>query len=361
MTDRVVRWGILGAANIAKKNWEAIRHSGNGTLAAVASRQVEKAAEFIRECQSHVSFPQPPRACTYDELLSAKDIDAVYIPLPTAIRKEFVIRAAQAGKHVLCEKPCAPNAAEVQEMIDACKKHNIQFMDGVMFMHSGRLPKLRETLDDGASVGKIKRIASQFSFYGGDDFHRDNIRVSRALEPLGALGDLGWYNIRFTLWAMNYQLPQQVCGRALTSTSEGVPLAFSGELFFPGGESASFYCSFQTENQQWANISGDKGFVYLPDFVLSFYGAEASFQVTRSIFEATGCQYNMTEHTRRIAVREYSNNAPSAQETQLFRNFGSLVLSKKLDSHWPEIALKTQHVVDACMRSANEGGTLVEL
>jgi predicted dehydrogenase len=361
MTDRMIRWGILGAANIAKKNWEAIRHCGNGTLTAVASRSVEKASEFIRECQSTVPFSQPPRACAYDDLLSAKDIDAIYIPLPTGVRKEFVIRAAQSGKHVLCEKPCAPHAADVKEMVDVCRQNNVQFMDGVMFMHSARLPKMREALDDGASVGAIKRIASQFSFFGGEEFHKGNIRVSRELEPLGALGDLGWYNIRFTLWAMQYQLPKQVSGRSLTTTSEGVPLEFSGELYFAGGTSASFYCSFQTENQQWANISGDKGFLFLPDFVIPFYGAESAFEVTRTIFEPSGCQYNMTEHTRRIAVREYSNNAPSAQETQLFRNFGACVLSGKLDPHWPEIALKTQQVVDACLRSAREGGRLVDL
>jgi predicted dehydrogenase len=341
-----------------QRQWHARRRrqprSGQGADPA-------KAQAFIDECQSHVSFPQPPRACTYDELLRASDIDAVYIPLPTGIRKEWVLRAAKAGKHVLCEKPCAPNAAEVKEMIDACRQHNVQFMDGVMFMHSGRLPKMREALDDGTSVGQIKRIASQFSFFGGEEFHKANIRVSQALEPLGALGDLGWYNIRFTLWAMKYQVPERVSGRTLTATSEGVPLEFSGELFFPGGVSASFYCSFQTENQQWANLSGDKGFLFLPDFVLSFYGAEAAFEVNRTIFEPMGCQYNMTAHTRRIAVREYSNNAPTAQETQLFRNFAQLVLDKKLDPHWPDIALKTQQVVDACMRSAKQGGKLVEV
>ena len=140
-----------------------------------------------------------------------------------------------------------------------------------------------------------------------------------------------------------------------------MPLEFSGELFFGGGASASFYCSFQTENQQWANISGDKGFIYLPDFVLSFYGAEASFYVTRTIFEPNVCQYNMTEHTRRIAVREYSNNAATAQESNLFRNFAGIAESGKLDPHWPEIALKTQRVLDACLSSANKNGELVTL
>ncbi len=140
-----------------------------------------------------------------------------------------------------------------------------------------------------------------------------------------------------------------------------MPLEFSGELFFPGGVSASFYSSFETENQQWANISGDKGFLYLPDFVLAFYGAEASFYLTRSIFEPNVCQFNMTEHTRRVAVREYSNNAGSSPETNLFRNFAKLVQNGKLDLHWPEIAHKTQRVMDACLASANNGGELVQV
>ena len=74
-------------------------------------------------------------------MLAAKDVDALYIPLPTGLRKEWVIRAAQAGKHIVCEKPCAINAADLREMVDACRQHRVQFMDGVMFMHSRRLDK----------------------------------------------------------------------------------------------------------------------------------------------------------------------------------------------------------------------------
>ena len=92
---------------------------------------------------------------------------------------------------------------------------------------------------------------------------------------------------------------------------------------------ASFYCSFLTENQQWANISGDKGFVHVPDFVLPFYGCEAAFAVTQARFDVRGCQFNMNEHTRRVAVREYSNNAPDSQETNLFRNFAALAAQRQ--------------------------------
>ncbi|HLQ46947.1 MAG TPA: Gfo/Idh/MocA family oxidoreductase, partial [Planctomycetaceae bacterium] len=208
------RWGILGTANIARKNWAAIRNAGNATLTAVASRNVERASQFIDECQASVSHHPAPRAIgTYEGLLQASDVDAVYIPLPTGIRKEWVIKAAEARKHVLVEKPVGCNSADVAEMIAACRRNNVQFMDGVMFMHSERLNRIREVLDDGTSIGSILRIASSFSFCAPDEWVNSNIRASGELEPLGCLGDLGWYTIRWTLWVMNYQMPQRVSGR----------------------------------------------------------------------------------------------------------------------------------------------------
>jgi predicted dehydrogenase len=359
--SNICRWGILGAANIARKNWQAIANAGNGQLVAVASRDLARAQSFIDDCQQSAPHPVPPRACDYEALLANPGIDAVYIPLPTGVRKEWVIRAAQAGKHVLCEKPCAPNATDLAEMIAACKQHNVQFMDGVMFMHSARLPLIRTALNDNHSVGDIKRITSQFSFLAPEGFMQQNIRVSQSLEPLGCLGDLGWYNIRFTLWTMNYALPERVSGRILNANSAGVPLEFSAELFFAGGISASFYCSFLAENQQWAVISGALGHLRLNDFVLPFFGGEAAFEITKPAFEVYGCHFNMVGHTRRIAAPEYSNNYVNSQETNLFRRFGELALSKRPDPVWAEIALQTQQVMDACLASANRGGELVNL
>ncbi len=362
MTKKTCRWGILGAANIAKKNWQSIRDCGNGTLVAVASRSAEKAQQFIDELQLCVPFATAPTACTYEELIANPDIDAVYIPIPTGIRKDWVIKAANAGKHVLCEKPCAPNAIDLAEMIAACQTNNVQFMDGVMFMHSGRLDRLRETLDDGRSIGTLRRIATQFSFCGPDAFHQQNIRVSHELEPLGCLGDLGWYTIRFALWVMKYQMPERVVGRMLTATTPGnVPLEFSAELFFKGGVSVTFYNSFLTENQQWGHISGSKGHLLVPDFVIPYFGCEVAFTVTNSEFHATGCQFDIEDHTRRVAIREHSNNAPDAQETHLFRNFNQLVLSGQHDQKWADIAMQTQQVMDACLKSAQQDGSPVTL
>ncbi len=169
MTNKHCRWGILGAAFIARKNWQAIREAGNATLVAVASRELVRAQAFIDECQASAPHAVVPEAMgSYEALLARPDIDAVYIPLPTGLRKEWVIRAAQAGKHVLVEKPVGCHAAEVEEIIAACEQHRVQFMDGVMFMHGRRLQRMRDVLD--LKVGNIRHIASQFSFMSDADF-----------------------------------------------------------------------------------------------------------------------------------------------------------------------------------------------
>src|SRR5262245_24375449 len=294
MSTALCRWGILGTARIARKNWRAIRNAENSALVAVSSRDPERARQFIEECQADVSLTPRPAVCgSYQELLDRDDIDAVYVPLPTGIRKEWVVNAARAGKHVLCEKPCAVSSADLRVMLDACEENRVQFMDGVMFMHSQRLPLLRQTLDDGCSIGSVRRITSQFSFLPSNDFLKTNIRASNLLEPLGCLGDLGWYNIRFSLWVMNEQLPQRVAGRLLVGHYAGagpqVPMEFSGEMFFVGGESASFFCSYRTGNQQWANVSGTHGCLQVADFVVPFYGNEASFEMNAPVLRVRSC------------------------------------------------------------------------
>jgi predicted dehydrogenase len=353
-----VRWGILGTANIARKNWKAIQLGGNSTVVAVASRDLERSRKFIAECQAQAPMETQPEAFgSYQELLESNAIDAVYIPLPTAVRKEWVLRAAAAGKHVLTEKPCAVSVGDLHEMIDTCRKHRVQFMDGVMFMHSRRLPRLRELLDDGQSVGDVKRITSAFTFCGGPDFLTGNIRANPRLEPNGCVGDLGWYCIRFALWVMNLEMPEDVTGRILASSGkgdgqDGVPAEFSGELFFKSGVSASFYCSFITENQEWAIISGTRGYIEIPDFVLPFAGNELELRVHKNEFSKNGCDFSMQAHTRRIATPEYSNSHPTAQESNMFRNFAAEIQSDQLNELWPEMALKTQQVMCKCLESA---------
>jgi predicted dehydrogenase len=367
MDEPLLRWGIIGCADIALKNWQAIRNSGNGRVVAVASRDLRRSRRFIRECQAYAPFKQAPLALgSYEELLASPEIDAVYVPLPTGIRARWVKRAARAGKHIVCEKPCAVSVAELTEMLDTCRRNQVQFMDGVMFMHSRRLQRVREILDDGRMLGRIKRITSAFSFRAAEEFFRSNIRARSELEPHGCLGDLGWYCIRFALWAVNWQLPRRVTGQLLSEflhkgSSSPVPTEFSAELFFENGVTSSFYCSFLTETEQWANISGTRGSARIPDFVLPFSGAEIHFETANQEFKVRGCDFEMRPHLRRWKVKEHSHSHPTAQESRLFRHFADQVQSGTIDLLWPEIALKTQQVMQACRESSFALGRPVEV
>jgi predicted dehydrogenase len=351
-----LRIGFLSTAGIGKKNWKAIFNSGNCVVVAVASRNIEKSRKFIDDSQRECAFAETPRAFgSYEELIAAPDVDAVYIPLPTGLRKEWVLRAAAAGKHVVCEKPCATSVSELEEMLAACKKNCVQFMDGVMFMHSPRLARVREILDAGQSVGRIRRFSSAFSFYPHDEkSFKDNIRTDGALEPAGALGDLGWYSIRFALWTLDWQLPREVTGKilSLSSTTGGrmpSPMEFSGELFFDDGVSVEFYSSFLTGRQQWVHVSGQNGWLRLPDFVHPLDGYEPSFEVNEKMI---CCDSEVKCPPGADAMLQ---GHPTAQDTRMFRNFADQIFSGKLNDDWPAWALKTQKVLDACLEAARHG------
>jgi predicted dehydrogenase len=361
MDAKMIRWGILSTANIARKNWKAIRNSGNGRVVAVASRGLPRAQQFVNECQAHTPMGNEVKAlASYDELMASREIDAVYIPLPTSLRKEWVLRAAKAGKHVLCEKPCALNLADLREMTEACRGNGVQFMDGVMFMHSMRLAQILEFIkQDG--IGQVKRITSAFSFRADEEFYAKNIRASSELEPFGCLGDLGWYCIRLALCVAGFESPREVTGHVISEVSgaksaRAVPDEFSGEMLFENGMSASFYSSFASANEQWAIITGTKGFIRIADFVLPFYGSDTLIEVYNAHFDVQGCDFNMQPNRLRIAVPEYSNSQPNAQETNMVREFARLALSGTLDEFWPKAALLTQEVMERCLHASQRSG-----
>src|SRR5258708_3434849 len=234
-------------------------------------------------------------------------------------------------------------------------------MDGVMFMHSRRLAVMRQALDDPKAIGPIRRITSAFTFCAPQEFFTTNIRAHASLEPHGCLGDLGWYCIRLSLWAMRWQMPEQVVGRILAESTEPhssapVLTEFSGELLFPDGASAGFFCSFLAHNQQWANVSGRDGYLQIEDFVVPFAGDEIAFEVHNHEFVKSGCDFKMERHVRRTTTPEHSHGHISAQETNLFREFANQIRSGRLNNDWPELALKTQAVMEACLDSARNDG-----
>lgn len=351
-------WGILGAASIARKNWQAILHSGNGTLKAVASRSQDRAAEFIADCEKSVPFPAQVQAVEgYETLLADPEIDAVYIPLPTAIRDRWAMAAIEAGKHVLIEKPCSSSADNLRDLIEAAKSRNLQVMDGLMFAHSQRYAAFVEAIHTQRQIGDVRRIASQFSFNGGDDFD-GNIRCDSRMEPFGALGDLGWYCIRICLAAAG-GMPEKVTGRTLQSfqhpdADRAVPLEFEGSLRFANNVTASIYCSFVTEIQQWTNISGSEGFIAINDFVLPYHAEKPHFEIVKSEFVIETCDFEMHRNGNVVSFDEAPNSGTDSQEAALFRDFNNCVISGKINDAWPNASLQTQRVMDAMLLSANE-------
>jgi len=353
-----LRIGFLSTASIGGKNWKAIRNSGNCRVTAVASRELERSRQFVADCQQAHPFDDPPAALgSYEELLASPAVDAVYVPVPTALRPELVRRAAQNGKHVLCEKPCAASVAELEVMLAACRQHAVQFLDGVMFMHSPRLARVREALDDGRSVGPVRRIASAFTFHPGGDFFRANIRAHGGLEPAGSLGDLGWYSIRFALWTMHWQLPELVSGKILSQSEPradrpSAPTEFAATLYYPDGVTVEFYASFRAAKQQWVHVSGENGWVRLPDFVHPFNGYEPAFEVNDQFI-------TVPDHARCPPGADPGESGhATAQDTRMWRNFAGQIFSGKLNEDWPMWALQTQKVLDACHESARGNAPL---
>jgi predicted dehydrogenase len=362
MAVRVCRWGVLGTATIARKFWNSVRLADNSHLIAVASRDETRSANFIREGNSRFPVePLPLGLGSYRELVEHPDVDAVYIPLPTGLRAEWVRVAAENGKHVLCEKPCATSVAELESMIASCESAGVQFMDNVMMMHSARLERMKQILNDDIRFGDLRRIASQFSFCAPDDFFRENIRNDSALEPWGCLGDLGWYNIRIALWALD-NLPGEVVARFGRKMSpSGPPAEISGEMFFADGVSASFYCSFLSENQQWVHFTGTRGTVTVDDFALPWFGARTAIRLNKPVFNESGWDFNYEQRETVETENEYSNSHFTAQEVQLVRNFAQLVLDGKTDSYWPRLALNTQLVMESIMESARGNGLTIRI
>ncbi len=335
------------AANIATKNLGALRETDENEIVAVASREVERAAAWI---ERHGLDRSAVRACTYDEIVGAEDIDALYVPLPTTLHAEFVRKAAAAGKHVLCEKPAAVSSAELSEMLESMQERGLVWMDGVMFMHHPRLASIGAALP---SLGRVTRILSGFSFNGGEGFE-NNIRMKKDCDPLGALGDLGWYCARFFLAVQAYSLPTSVTCIQNSASPDGVVTDLVCSVFFADGVSATFQCGFASARRQWVEVVGTEACLWLEDFVNPMRRDEATYSVRTLRRGADG---------RSSERSDVPTTVPGCQEREMFRTFARLVRSSTEEERafWRDASFKTQRIMDACMASMARDGARVAI
>ncbi|QKS70600.1 Gfo/Idh/MocA family oxidoreductase [Paenalkalicoccus suaedae] len=190
--SNITNWGILSGANIARSQLvPAIKEAHNATLVAVATR---RDAEALKE-----EWGAEKGYGTYDELLNDSSIDAVYIPLPNALHKEWVIKALEKGKHVLVEKPAAISSADIEEMQEASERTGKLWMEAFMYRFHPQHAHVKQLIADKA-IGEVKRIRSSFSF--NMDLTKDDIRLDPSLGG-GSLFDVGSYCVNVSRYLLD--------------------------------------------------------------------------------------------------------------------------------------------------------------
>jgi predicted dehydrogenase len=251
-SGRTLRWGVLGVAKILNRFKPAFAASTTVTRRAIASRSLEKAQAAARDFGFEVAYG------SYEELLADPQVDAVYIPLPNSMHAEWTIKAAEQGKHVLCEKPLCSNAAEATDVVAYCRARGVRLLEGFMWRHHPRTQRIRQQIDDGL-IGEVRRVSGTLTFRM-DPLNPANIRLRPELAG-GSLLDVGCYPISGICWAFDDE-PERVFATA--RDGNGVDIEVGGLFTFRDGRLASFDCGFTLPYRAWLEIVGSKGVIRVP-------------------------------------------------------------------------------------------------
>jgi D-xylose 1-dehydrogenase (NADP+, D-xylono-1,5-lactone-forming) len=247
-----VAWGILSTARIGARLVAGARESGAADIVAVASRTAASAQAFA---DAH----GVPRAHgSYEALLADPDVDAVYIPLPNSMHVEWTLRALEAGKHVLCEKPMDRRPERVARAFDLAERSGLVLSEAFMWRHSPQTARLRELLDEGA-IGDVRLVRACFSFMLAGDV---DVRLDPALDG-GALMDVGCYCVSGARFVAGGE-PQSVAAEIVTGPT-GVDTRLTGLLRFDGDRLAIVDCGLDVTARGELEVVGSEGRIVVPD------------------------------------------------------------------------------------------------
>lgn len=243
-----VRFGILSTAKIGRKKViPAMQRSAYCQVAAISSRDLDNARHIADQLGIAKAYG------SYEDLLADPEIDAVYIPLPNHLHVEWTIKALEAGKHVLCEKPIGLNAAQARQLIAVAANYpRLKVMEAFMYRHHPQWQEAKRLVDQG-EIGELVTIQSFFSYFNDDP---DNIRNMADLGG-GGLMDIGCYNISLSRFLFGAE-PVRVAGFIDRDRNFGTDRLFSGMMDF-GGKVSAFTCSTQLSAYQRVNILGSSG------------------------------------------------------------------------------------------------------
>ncbi len=246
-----VKWGIISTADINRKVIPGAHASDQVELVAVASREQKRADEYAKQWDIPRAFG------TYEDLLADPEIEAVYISLPNTMHCEWSIRALEAGKHVLCEKPLSRHPEEVVAAFDTADRTGLHLSEAFMYRHNPQTKRLQALVGEGA-IGQVRLIRSVFSY---SLYDHDNIRLQTDVEG-GALMDVGCYNVSGSRLLGGE--PELAFGEAWFGPS-GTDWVFAGTLRFPNDVLASFHCGTALPNQDELEVIGSEGSLFLDD------------------------------------------------------------------------------------------------
>jgi D-xylose 1-dehydrogenase (NADP+, D-xylono-1,5-lactone-forming) len=246
-----VRWGLLSTARINQAILDGAAQTDTTSVVAIASRDQARAERYAREHGLDRAYG------SYEALLEDDDIEVVYNSLPNSLHVEWSIRALEAGKHVLCEKPMDKRPEQVERAFDAAGRNGRLLMEAFMYRHHPQTLKAAELVAGGA-IGEVRQLRSRFSFTLGNEA---DVRMLPELDG-GAVMDLGCYCI--SMQRVLAGEPELVFGRQRTGAT-GVDVGFTGVLQFPGGVFGEFHCGFDLPESNGLEAVGSDGVLLVPD------------------------------------------------------------------------------------------------
>jgi D-xylose 1-dehydrogenase (NADP+, D-xylono-1,5-lactone-forming) len=327
-----LRWGVLGAAGIARSQViSAIQGSSNGHVVALAGRDPARNAEVAAAQSVAETF------ASYDALLASPDVDAVYIPLPNSLHAEWAIKAADAGKAVLCEKPLALNAEEARRIVDHFAARKAPLMEGFMYRFHPQNVYVLELIREGA-IGEVREVRAHLSV----DIMAHavgNIRFDAKLGG-GSLLDMGCYAVNAVRRAMGSE-PLTASAFFDVDPKSGVDLAAAAALEFHGGRSALVSCSFKANGQGSYQVVGTGGVIDVPRSFIPGLGsrvAEGLVIVSDADGRRSETTFEPVNHYRLMAEA-----------------FAEAVLSGKPLPYSPHDSVNNMRAMDAIAASARSG------
>jgi len=318
-----VRWGILSTAQIAQDELlPAFRDATNAKVVAIASTN-----DKVKHIAS--KFDIPKIYGSYDELLEDSGIDAVYIPLPNSLHFQWVKRAAEKGKHILCEKPAALNTREAEEVIETCKKNNVMFMEAFMYQFHPQHQRVKEILISG-EIGEVNIMKVSLSFYLKNQ--NENIRMRPELGG-GSLYDVGCYCIHSIRNILNTE-PNRIFASQQKDVKGQVDMSVVCFMELDNGMTAVFDAAMDRAQIDYYEIIGTKGSIRVPKaFIPQMYNGEA--QIIVNTTDGAYREEKVLGHQYILEV-EY---------------FSQCVLNGEISRSMMEDTIENVKVIEACFKS----------